>query len=70
MHMTACSSSQVKAHGYDAATKTLAVQFHDGYTHHYYDVTASQYDELCKADSIDSYLPSFKKHWQSYHRCA
>lgn len=66
MHMTACSSSQVKAHGYDAATKTLAVQFNSGHTYHYHDVTASQYDELCKADSIGSHLHKAIKGMHKY----
>ena len=52
--LTPCDSRQLAAHGYDPATKTLAIQFKQksGVTHPYhYPCTQEQYDALCAAES-------------------
>lgn len=54
-------SSQVKAIGYDAATKTLAVQFTRGAgaIYHYPDVAQETYEAFIGAESIGTF---FGKH--------
>jgi len=54
-------SSQVKAIGYDEATKTLAVTFTRGAgaTYHYADVSKDTFEKFSKAESIGSF---FGKH--------
>lgn len=54
--MCPCESSQVKSHGYDAATKTLAVEFKSGGTYHYHDVPAKTYDEMKAAKSVGKFI--------------
>lgn len=54
--MHACESSQVKAHGHCAGTNTLCVEFKRGGTYHYEGVTAKQYAELCKCESVGKHL--------------
>ncbi len=53
--LTPCDSLQLASHGYDAASKTLAIQFkqRDSVTHpyHYENVSQEQYDALCAAES-------------------
>jgi len=55
------SSGQVKAIGYDAATKTLAVTFTrgPGTVYQYPNVEAKVHDDLIKAESIGTF---FGKH--------
>ncbi len=57
-------SSQVKAIGYDEATKTLAVTFTRGAgaIYHYPDVEKSVYEDFIKAESIGQF---FGKHIKS-----
>lgn len=47
-------SRQVNAHGYDADTRTLAVQFRygEGAIYHYPNVAAELYDEFVAAESM------------------
>lgn len=55
-----CVSSRIAAHGYDAATSTLALQFKKkvdgemvpGPVYHYAGVAQSVYDQLKASDSI------------------
>ena len=54
--MCDCKSSQLKSHGYDSASKTLAVQFKGGGTYHYAGVPQDVYDKLCKSESIGKFL--------------
>ncbi|HQS59997.1 MAG TPA: KTSC domain-containing protein [Gallionellaceae bacterium] len=55
--MTPCTnSSQVIAHGYDAATSTLAVQYKNGGTYHYKAVPAKLYEELLAAESAGKFI--------------
>lgn len=50
-------SSTVAATGYDAATKTLAVQFKGGgKTYHYADVPESVFGDMGKAESIGKFI--------------
>lgn len=54
--LTPVDSSQINAIGYDAASKTLAIQFKGysgkvGATYHYANVTPAQFAEFNKADS-------------------
>lgn len=60
--MCDCSSSQIAQHGYDPATKTLAIRFHGkeapkggrlpGATYHYSGVSQDDYDAFTKAKSF------------------
>ena len=53
-----CKSSNISAHGYDAATKTLAVQFSSGHTYHYSDVPPDVFERLGKAKSVGGFFAS------------
>lgn len=57
--MNECKSSCISAHGYDAASKTLALTFKGGKTYRYADVPPSAYDALREAKSAGTY---FAKH--------
>jgi hypothetical protein len=59
MDMKPVTSSNIKAIGYDPATKTLAVQFAHGGLYHYSGVEQSVHDDLLKAKSIGGH---FYKH--------
>ena len=54
--MCDCKSSQVKGYGYDAASRTLAVQFNGGGTYHYSGVSPDLYEKMKEAESVGSYL--------------
>lgn len=54
--LTPCKSSNISAHGYDAATQTLAIQFSSGLTYHYDKVSQDVVDRLGKAKSIGSFF--------------
>lgn len=54
--LTPCKSSNIKATGYDAASKTLAVQFSSGHTYHYGDVGADVFEKLGKAKSVGAFF--------------
>lgn len=55
--MCACEgSSQVKAHGYDAASKTLAVEYKNGGVYHYADVPPATYDAMKAAESVGKFI--------------
>lgn len=55
--MCACDSSQIAEHGYDDATKTLAIKFkHGGSVYHYDDVSPELYAEFSEAESKGSFF--------------
>lgn len=57
VHLTPCTSAAMVAHGYDAATRTLAIQFKAGHAPHFYaDVPPSIAEGLAKASSKGKYL--------------
>ena len=63
--MTPVKSSQVKSHGYDPVSRTLAVEFNSGGVYHYIDVPADVYAKMQKSESVGSFLgkhikPAFK----------
>lgn len=56
--MCACKSSQISEIGHHG--DTLAVKFKGGSVYHYPDVTATQFADLQKAESIGKALNAFK----------
>jgi hypothetical protein len=54
--LTPCQSSNIAAHGYDPASKTLALQFKGGGVYHYHDVPAEVAAGLSNAESIGKYV--------------
>lgn len=56
MNMQPVTSSQIKAVGYEASTRTLAVQFNSGSIYHYANVPPTVYDEFVSAESIGKYF--------------
>lgn len=61
MEMKPVVSSNIKAIGYDPATRVMAVQFANG-TYHYDDVGQEQHDAFVAAESIGSH---FHKNFRS-----
>lgn len=49
-------SSNVKAIGFDASTKTLEIEFHNGRVQHYFGISEELYGKLMTADSVGSFL--------------
>jgi hypothetical protein len=62
IQLTPCESSLIHAHGYDAATQTLALQFKakggPGATYHYADVPPEMYAALQTSDSVGRFFGS------------
>lgn len=57
VHLTPCTSAAMTAHGYDAATRTLAIQFKAGNAPHLYaDVPPEVAEGLATAESKGKYL--------------
>ena len=54
--MTACKSSNISHHGYDAESKTLAITFSSGATYHYPNVPQEKIDALGKCKSVGSFF--------------
>lgn len=54
--MTPIESSNIAAHGYDEASKTLAIQFKGGSTYHYAGVEPAVASEFAGADSKGSFF--------------
>ncbi len=55
--MTACKSSNISHHGYDAESKTLAVQFKGGgKTYHYAGVPGDLFTQMGKAESVGKFI--------------
>lgn len=57
MQLTPVKSSNIKAVGYDASTKTLAVEFPGG-VYHFNDVPADVHAGLVGAESVGKYFAS------------
>lgn len=51
-------STNVHAHGYDAATQTLAVTFKSGGTYHYHGVPAHVASQIATAKSVGAFIAS------------
>lgn len=49
---TPVASSNIKSVGYDAATRTLAIEFSNSHVYHYADVPSDAHQALIGADSI------------------
>lgn len=64
--MKKCGSSQVKAHGHCAETNTLCVEYASGGKYLYEGVTAAQYDDLCKCESVGKHLHAHIKGKHKY----
>lgn len=63
--MSACKSSQVTHHGYDPATKTLAVKFKSGGEYRYHGVPQEAYHGMLKAESVGKFIAtSIKPHFK------
>lgn len=58
MQHQSVTSSNISSIGYDAASRTLEVTFHNGGTYAYSGVPQSEYDALMAASSHGSYLNS------------
>jgi hypothetical protein len=56
MNRIPVSSSNVAAVGYDQATMTLEVEFHNGSVYQYFDVPSTICQGLMNAGSVGSYL--------------
>ena len=54
--LTHCKSSNIQAHGYDAATKTLAIKFTSGTLYHYKHVPSDVADGMTNCKSVGSYF--------------
>lgn len=66
-------SSQISGIGYDAASRTLAIQFPgrgpaEGTTYHYFDVPAEVYEAFISAESIGKYFGAHIKGKFSYEK--
>jgi hypothetical protein len=60
--MQPCESSNVKAHGYDASTQTLAVKFRSSSaSYHYKNVPADVYENLKGAQSVGAFISAHVK---------
>ena len=66
--MQPCNSIQVKAHGHCPDTNTLCVEFSSGGRYHYDGVTAAQYADLCKAESVGKHLHAHIKPNHTYSK--
>ena len=51
-------SSNIAAAGYDAATRTLEIQFSTGHSYRYSDVPKEVYEAMWKAESIGKFVHS------------
>jgi protein-disulfide isomerase len=57
--MQPCESSNVKAHGYDASTETLAIKFRaSSASYHYQNVPADVYKDLKASSSVGAFITS------------
>ena len=63
--MTACKSKAIIAHGYDAASKTMALQYKGGKVYHYEGVPAEKYAGLQEAESKGGFVA---KHITGKHK--
>lgn len=68
MKRESVSSSNVAEVGYDGASRTLEVLFHNGATYQYFDVPPQIFDELLRSSSVGQYLNSNVKGYFRYAR--
>lgn len=61
MERKSVSSSNLRSVGYDAETRTLEIEFHDGGVYQYSNVPESIYNGLMSAGSKGSYFDSHIK---------
>lgn len=67
MKMHECKSSQIHSIGYDPATNTMAVRFHNGGVYHYHDVSAERFQAMKESESVGKHLhANFKGKDQKY----
>ncbi len=59
-------STSLKRVGYDPATRTLEIEFHDGDVYQYFNVPAVVHRDLLNASSIGQYFSFFIK---TTYRC-
>lgn len=50
------SSEAIASFGYDAASRTLEIEFRSGAVYQYLDVPRSEFDNLIQADSLGGYV--------------
>ena len=62
------SSSNVRSVGYDEASQTLEVEFHNGGIYHYYGVPVSIYQGFMAAGSKGTYLHNHIKDRYRYQK--
>lgn len=62
------SSSNVSSIGYDAASQTLEVEFHNGGVYQYYGVPESTYQGFMTAGSKGTYLHDHIKNRYRYRK--
>lgn len=61
MKLSPVKSSHIDAIGYDAATKTLAVQFKGGAVYHYHGVDSSVHERMLRVPSVGKYFAEHVK---------
>lgn len=49
-------SSSISSVGYDNASQTLEVEFHNGGIYQYFDVPVAEYTELMRSESVGTYF--------------
>ena len=68
MTRTPVVSSNVVSVGYDAASKTLEVEFNGGAVYQYFGVPSSVHQGLLNADSVGSYFSAHVKFSYKYKK--
>lgn len=61
-------STNIARVGYDAKTKTLAIEFANGAIYHYHDVEQAKHDELMRSESKGKFLSKHIKGQHTYQR--
>ncbi len=68
MDRRSVSSSNIRAIGYDAESNVLEIEFHSGWTYHYFEVPSGRYQSLMDATSKGSFFNREIKGKYSYER--
>lgn len=68
MEWQSVSSSAIERVGYDSGSMTLAVEFKNGGSYHYFDVPETVFRELLSASSIGQYVAQHIKLSYRYSR--
>jgi hypothetical protein len=61
MHRKPVESSSIRSIGYDPATRTLEIEFHDGTVYQYLNIPPVVHRDLLNAASIGQYFAYFVK---------